>query len=125
MLHNQSLAEGCADALRASGQARAEAHAARKRAERIYDACLLKSNGTSDAVRKAQAKMAKEFVEADDLAINAEYRGIVAKAEADAAMVLWEEWRTNEASRREDRKFIAGYGYGTSYGQAGTGQPPR
>ena len=103
---NRPVSEVAADALRLAGQAKARAHASRKRAERILDTCLLAVEGKSAEERKATARLTPAYVKVDDEAVAAECEYIVAKADADAAMVEFEGYRTEEATRREDRRFI-------------------
>lgn len=106
MHSNRSLGERCADALMEAGAAKAEAHTLRKKADRIADLCLLKATGKNADERRATARNMQEYVVADDAATKAEARAIVAKAAADAESIQFEEWRTNEATRRQDSKFI-------------------
>ena len=107
MNDTRTLAERCADALMEAGTVKADAHRLRKMAERIYDVCFLKASGKNADERKAAARSMPEFVKADKDATEAEARAIITKASADAEQIIFEEWRTNEATRRQDSKFIA------------------
>lgn len=107
---NRSLAERCADALKEAGEAKALAHRLRKKADRIGDLCLLKATGKNADERKATARSMAEYVVADDAATEAECAAITTKAECDAEQIMFEAWRTEEASRRQDSKFIGAYG---------------
>lgn len=107
MTSNRTIAEQCADALMEAGAAKAEAHGLRKKADRIFDVCFLASEGKNADERKARARTMKAYEDADVAATEAEKRAIVSKAASDAEQVMFEAWRTEEASRRQDRKFIA------------------
>ena len=105
MNSNRSLGERCADALMEAGAAKAAALKAERLAARVLDRLFLSESGTVDA-RKAAARTHPTYTNYEDEATEAESRAIIAKAAADACMVQFEEWRTNEASRRQDSKFI-------------------
>lgn len=100
-----SIADKAADALRRAGTSKADAHRLRKLYERKLDVHLA-GDQTADA-RRSAARLRERV--ADEAAVEAECRAILDKAEADAAMVEWETYRTEEASRREERRFISSY----------------
>jgi hypothetical protein len=104
LISNQSLADAAADALRQAGRSKAEAHRLRKLHDLRMDAHLAGQNSVD--ARKSAARLKERASE--EAAIEAEYQAILDKAEAEAAMVEWETWRSEEATRRQDRNFIAG-----------------
>ena len=97
---NRSHGQRCMDALETAAEAKVKALAVRKLAERSFDAIFLKVTGKNVEERKAIARTHPAYIELDDRACLAEQDAVVAKARADGAQILFEEWRTSEATLR-------------------------
>ena len=103
---NRTPAERAEDAMLEAARAKTEARTKRKLADRTLDRIFLAEQGAVE-IRKAKARIHERYISVDDAAMEAENAHILAQAGADAEQVAFEEWRTNEATRRQDSKFIA------------------
>ena len=97
----RTLGEQCHDALVAAAESKNIAMLLRKKAERILDQVFLMSDGSIE-VRKATARDSKEHREADQRALEAETKANIAKAEGDGLQIRFEEWRTQQSTRRAE-----------------------
>jgi hypothetical protein len=100
MLSNKPVSEQYADAIIEAGKAKVEAMRARKKADRILDACFLAATGKNAEERKAHARQDERFKSADLEAEKAELEEIAARSQANALQVAWESWRTEAANDR-------------------------
>lgn len=102
MSTNRTLGERVHDALVYAAELKADAMRERRRAERTLDISLLKATGRNADERKASARQDPRFEEADVKATEAECKAIVAKADADGLQVVFEQWRTEESTKRAE-----------------------
>lgn len=102
---NRTIAEQANDAMLESAQAKTEALRARKLAERVYDRIFLDTQGKNIAEREARARVHDKFIAAEDAALDAEERAILAKAAADGLMVQFEAWRSKQATDRAEMQL--------------------
>jgi inorganic pyrophosphatase/exopolyphosphatase len=103
---NRSIAEQVNDAMLESAQAKTEALRARKLAERVYDRVMLAiTDAKNVAEREARARTHDKFIAAEDAALDAEERAILAKASADGLMVQFEAWRSKQATDRAEMQL--------------------
>ena len=100
---NRTLGEATHDAIEEAGRKKADALRAKKKAERYFDIAFIAVKDAKNAdERRAKARLDPNFTKADDDHTEAECAAIVAKAEADAMEVRFDEWRTNRATERAE-----------------------
>jgi hypothetical protein len=101
-MSNRTIGEQCHDALVEAAKAKAEALRARKSADRTFDIALLAATGANADARKAAARLDPLADMAEQNAIEAECTAIVAKAQADGLQILFEAWRSKQATDRAE-----------------------
>lgn len=100
---NRSAAEQAHDAILEAARAKTEALRARKLAERVYDRILLSvTDAKNVAEREAKTRTHERFIVAEDAALEAESAAILAKAAADGTNILFEAWRSRQATDRAE-----------------------
>jgi len=102
--HNRSLGQLKGDADKAVADAKNRAKRLRREADAKYDLAYLAASGQVKE-REAKARQDRAYILADQAAFEAECAYEVAKAEASAAESEFEEWRTAEATKREEMKL--------------------
>jgi len=101
-LSNRTLGERVHDALVKAAEAKVEAMRLRKHADRAFDIALLKATGKNADEKKASARLDSVFIDRDTEALEAECAAIVAKSEADGLQVVFDQWRTEESTKRAE-----------------------
>jgi hypothetical protein len=101
-MSNRTIGEQCHDALVEAAKAKAEALRARKKADRTFDIALLKATGANADARKAAARLDPVADAAESEAVEKECAAIVAKAQADGLQILFEAWRSKQATDRAE-----------------------
>ena len=106
--HNRTLGEQWADALENAATAKVDALRLKRKADRIFDRVYLATSGSNMREREARTAI-DDRVEAafKDWEI-AESTAIVAKAKADAAEAIFEEWRSRQATQRAELTALHG-----------------
>ncbi len=100
MIDNRSPAERFGDALEAAADAKSAAFKADKLSKRVFAQCLIAAEGKSAGEREANARINPRFIAIEDELIGAESAANLARARADAAEALFEEWRSQRADQR-------------------------
>lgn len=98
---SRTLGEQCHDAIIVAAKYKDIAGKLRAKAGLVFDMVFLVSEGAIET-RKALARTSSEYREADNRALEAETKAIVAKAEAVGLDKRFEEWRTTQATRRAE-----------------------
>ena len=91
----RTLGEQCHDAIVVAAKYKDIAVGLRKKCELIFDMVFLVSEGAIET-RKALARTSKEYREADERALEAETKAVIAKAEALGLDKRFDEWRNEE-----------------------------
>ncbi len=105
MTENTMLGQKYHDALIRAAEAKNEALRAERMKKRIFAQVILRVEGKNAQEREAQAITHSEYQRFEDAWVEAETKANVAKAEADGLAVMFEAWRTQQATARAEMQI--------------------
>lgn len=101
-MENRTPGQIAHDAILGAADAKNEALIAEKTAKRMFAACFIAADGKNLEERRANANLADAYIHATNVEMDKAQAANIAKAKADAAELLFEEWRTNASTRRAE-----------------------
>jgi len=105
-VENRSPGRVAHDAIIEAAEAKNKHLIKEKVAKRVFAECYLRAEGGNMEERKANALLEESYTDASREELKAASAYNLAKAKADAAEVLWEEWRTIEATKRAEMGML-------------------
>jgi hypothetical protein len=100
-INNRTPGQQVHDALVSAAEAKNDALIAERKAKRVYAQVYLAATGSVEE-RKQKAVDSDTYAEYEDKRIDMETKHNIARAEADGLQCRFNEWQTNNATRRAE-----------------------